>query len=319
MRSSAILSSLMASVVSADVQLVWQHAKASGQTALSAYDGSSLLAQSCSSFISDASHSIDFSDVDENGFGNFTVGADKYLVHSKAETSGGPICTKKYGADATVVECSGINWKPSAEAKIEKECHANDEADSALRSLTSTPSSMVKREAEPFAMVKREADPLFAPCRTVGRTIRVGDGDPHQNYFHKQLSEVMSCGSANSCSVSDSQSKSFTIGWTATANPAEWISGGFSVTLSWTTGNSYSCSGGAGESVCIWYKTAHTAYTVRNRQMDTCIPEEANDSDPFIIFSPNEANRGGGYYCVVGTCRAQGDGYWDYSGRAGGP
>ncbi|KAF5662963.1 hypothetical protein FHETE_7708 [Fusarium heterosporum] len=313
MRSSAILSGLMASAVSADVQLVWQHAKASGQTALSAYDGSSLVAQSCSSFISDASHNIDFSDVDENGFGNFTVGAEKYLVHSKAEYSGGPICTKKFGADATVVECSGINWKPSAEAKIEKECHAEDEANSALRSLTSIPSSMAKREA----------NPLVPPCSNVRETVLVGDGDPHQNYFHKQLSEVISCGSAQSCSVSENESKSFTIGWTASVTPVAWVNGGFSVSLSWTTGNAYSCSGGHGEDVCIWYKTAHTAYTVQNRERVTgpCATDGKwhFTSDPFVMFSPNEGNRGGGYYCVVGTCRAQGDAYWDYSGRAGGP
>jgi hypothetical protein len=57
-----------------------------------------------------------------------------------------------------------------------------------------------------------------------------------------------------------------------------------------------------------------------------------------IIKSPNNQNRGGvsvklvahrfmkyiliffqGYYCVVGTCRAKGDEYWDNTGRAGGP
>ncbi|KAF5974755.1 hypothetical protein FBULB1_7643 [Fusarium bulbicola] len=256
MRSVPVVLALAATAVSADVQIVWKHAKASSQTALSVYDGSTLLAQSCSSFISDAPSSIDFTDVDENGFGNFTVGANKYLVHSKAKYSGGPICTKKFSTEATVVF-----------------------------------------------------------------TDLDGSGDPDQNYFHKQLSEVVNCGTAQSCSVGNSQSVSYTIGWTATLTPVSWISGGFSVSESWNTGNTYTCTGSAGEDVCVWYNTAHTAYTVQNKERDSCAVGGGWDStgDPFVMYSPNESNRGGGYYRVIGTCRAQGDNYWDYSGRAGGP
>jgi hypothetical protein len=61
--------------------------------------------------------------------------------------------------------------------------------------------------------------------------------------------------------------------------------------------------------------------TVQNMQRDSCKVGGGwdTDGDPFVMFSPNANNRGGGYYCVIGTCRAQGDNYWDYSGRAGGP
>ncbi|KAF5660303.1 hypothetical protein FCIRC_12181 [Fusarium circinatum] len=314
MRSVPVALVLAATAVSADVQIVWKHAKASSQTALSVYDGSTLLAQSCSSFISDAPSSIDFTDVDENGFGNFTVGANKYLVHSKAKYSGGPICTKKFSAEATVVECSGLSWEPN-KAKVEDNCHDKDEAKGALRLLSS------KGSASGFA--KREANPINDPpaCSVLTRTSLVGDGDPHQNYFHKQLSEVVNCGTAQSCSVGNSQSVSYTIGWTATLTPVSWISGGFSVSESWNTGNTYTCTGSAGEDVCVWYNTAHTAYTVQNKERDSCAVGGGWDStgDPFVMYSPNESNRGGGYYCVIGTCRAQGDNYWDYSGRAGGP
>lgn len=44
-----------------------------------------------------------------------------------------------------------------------------------------------------------------------------------------------------------------------------------------------------------------------------------NYHDQVVYRSPNKNNRGGQYYCVVGTCRAQGDAYWDYNGRNGGP
>ncbi|KAL4893757.1 hypothetical protein BDV59DRAFT_207539 [Aspergillus ambiguus] len=141
-------------------------------------------------------------------------------------------------------------------------------------------------------------------------TRRVGDGNPHQNYWHKQLS---------SCSVGALQSKSYTIGWTASATAAQWITGGFAVQASWTTGLNYGCTGHAYETVCLWYNTAHTAYTVQSGLYNQCTGFSPNNGGNFVMFSPNQNNKGGGYYCVVGTCRSQGQNYWDKSGRPGGP
>lgn len=47
-------------------------------------------------------------------------------------------------------------------------------------------------------------------------------------------------------------SVSVTVGLTMTVDPTEWLSGGFSVQESWRTGNSYTCSGGADSTVCVW-------------------------------------------------------------------
>ncbi|KAL4731568.1 hypothetical protein ACLX1H_000541 [Fusarium chlamydosporum] len=235
MHSYILALALAASSVNAEKHIVWEHAKSSSQTSLSVYSDSNLLARTCSSFLP-GSQSIDFFDVDANGFGNFTIGAAKYLVHSVAEYSGGPVCTKKYNHEATV--------------------------------------------------------------------------------------EPISCGAAATCGVGESASYSYNIGWTASASAAGWISGGFSVTQSWITGKSYTCGGTTGDTVCIWYKTAHTAYTVHNVMRDSCQLGGGSEpnSDPLVMFSPSQDNRGGGgYYCVVRTCRAQGDSYWDYNGRAGGP
>jgi len=156
-----------ASAASASVDVVWKYAKAS-QTSLSVYDGTSLLAQSCSSFLSDGSTSIDFSNVDENGFGNFTVGHNRYLVHSKAKYSGGPICTKRFNHEATVVECSGINWEPSPKVKIDQNCHSK-EHETALRFLN-------PKNSKPLA--KREPSPINDPpsCSVLTMTSLVGDG-----------------------------------------------------------------------------------------------------------------------------------------------
>jgi hypothetical protein len=95
--------------------------------------------------------------------------------------------------------------------------------------------------------------------------------------------------------------------------------GGFDVSVSWTTGNNYGCDAGKGNTVCVWYNTAHTAYTVENGMLNDCTGFQSTGGS-LIMFSPNSNNAGCGYYCVSGAqyCRNQGAAYWDYSGRAGG-
>ncbi|RYO87094.1 hypothetical protein DL766_003550 [Monosporascus sp. MC13-8B] len=152
-------------------------------------------------------------------------------------------------------------------------------------------------------------------------TIREGDGNPYRNYWHQQLSENMNCGAAPGCSVGRQDSKSFTIGWAASATAMQWISGGFSVTMSWNTGHSYTCQGNRGDTVCVWYNAAHAAYTVRNAIQNTVYGGVRSVGGPYVMFSPNRNNVGGGYYCVIGAqyCRSEGQAYWNKKGRAGGP
>lgn len=138
----------------------------------------------------------------------------------------------------------------------------------------------------------------------------VGNGDPHQNYFHKQVTENINCGSAASCSVS--KLTSYTISYSVNAGGAVgFITGGFAVSESWTSGESYSCTGTPGEDLCVWVNIAHTAYTVK-------LPSDASTActnqpyGPLVMESPNTDNEGGGYYCVTGSaCRGLGQGYWE--------
>lgn len=135
---------------------------------------------------------------------------------------------------------------------------------------------------------------------------------------NNNIQETLSCGKAASCTLGGLQSESYTIEWNAGAD-IEWISGGFSVQKSWETGNNYECTGNQGDTICIWYKIAHTAYTVQDERVCNCWVPGSDYGDPIIIKSPNQKNSGGGFYCVVGSCRAKGDEWWDESGRAGGP
>lgn len=169
-------------------------------------------------------------------------------------------------------------------------------------------------------------------------TSKVGDGNPHQNYYHKQVSETMDCGGRPDCSVT--KSTSYTQGWIAgisvtgpkiplsgggeggkglsSIDVLSWITGGFDVIKTYTTGTSYTCPSDGVDTVCIWWNVAYTAYTVEATAPSWCgVPKVG----PYIMWSPNNNDGGGGPYCVRGAryCRAQGQGYWVDSGRAGGP
>ncbi|KAK7415579.1 hypothetical protein QQZ08_012295 [Neonectria magnoliae] len=128
-------------------------------------------------------------------------------------------------------------------------------------------------------------------------------------------------GSSPPCAAGCEQSESYTIGFSVSGDITSWLSGGFDPQKFWETGNSYTCYGAVGDTVCVWYNMAHTAYTVRSivTQQQPCSNSVETVSDPVVIKSPNSNNRGGGYYCAIGTCRAEGDAYWDDNGPAGGP
>lgn len=146
---------------------------------------------------------------------------------------------------------------------------------------------------------------------------RFGDGNPHQNYLNIQLTENINCGGGGKCSVS--HLSSHTIGFTASVaiTPQDWISAGFSVQDSYTTGNTYGCGALEGDVVCVWQSIAHTAYTVRTKNSGHC---GNGYGPPFVIKSPNKHDVGSTYYCVRGSaCRSNGAKYWNNNGRAGGP
>ena len=84
----------------------------------------------------------------------------------------------------------------------------------------------------------------------------------------------------------------------------------------WSEEEQHLCDGDPGDTVCVWYNMAYTAYTVQNGYQGDCLDVQV---DPYVMWSPNTNNAGGGYYCVVGTCRNINAEYWDYNGRAGGP
>ncbi|KAG8625786.1 hypothetical protein KVT40_006187 [Elsinoe batatas] len=136
-------------------------------------------------------------------------------------------------------------------------------------------------------LAKRQCEPW--PVQT---TVLHGDGNPHQNYFHQQRTSPVQC-SQNGCSATYTHGDSFTVGWSASFPIFKWIGGGFNVGMTWTTSEGTTCNGTPGEEVCVWYNTAHTAYTVENWTTDdVCMNKERMESLS-IVKSANAFNRGG--------------------------
>ncbi|CAP65758.1 uncharacterized protein PODANS_7_445 [Podospora anserina S mat+] len=159
-------------------------------------------------------------------------------------------------------------------------------------------------------------------CPPYRETRLVGDGNPHQNYYHVQMTSKGRCGDGD-CEISYETSETKTFSWTASASIAGWISGGFAVEKSHSFAENFNCVGKEGHdtNVCVWQMIAHTAYTVQNYIVYPCSNKAVRDGDPFILWSPNANNVGSEYYCVRNTCRAgKGDNWWDKSpSRPGGP
>ena len=260
-------------------------------------------------------------DEDQGFSGQINFAGKTYSLSNEAASNSSTSCYRLYNDNSVFIDCT----IPISSAAISKTFPINNDidcltskSDNSTFSLASSP--LIRYDNGKAAPDQAQNNTLVARkvssqgCTSYSTTQLSGDGNPHQNAWDSQLSETITCGQTAGCSVGSSNSKAYTVAFSATAKLAEWISGGFSVSQSWTTGNSYTCNGAAGDTVCIWYNTMHTAYTVHN--YFTMLGSFGCNNFPvtgpdFVLKSPNNNNAGGGYYCVVGTCRNQGDSYWE--------
>ena len=184
-----VLIAFAASALANEVSVTWRHELSSSKTALEIRGADkAVLAESCSSKIG----TLDFSDVDEQGGGYFTVGDKKYQVLSQPEN--GPVCTRIYNGDIAVVECTGVSYEvPEGAATSAEDCFSHEENKAAFRSLMSR-SDGVHSASAPS---KQPVMPSFhsrilgsrqTTCISNTDVTKVGNGDPHQNYLHKQIS-----------------------------------------------------------------------------------------------------------------------------------
>ncbi|THC95321.1 hypothetical protein EYZ11_005181 [Aspergillus tanneri] len=88
----------------------------------------------------------------------------------------------------------------------------------------------------------------------------IGDGDPHTDYLHRQLTQIINCKGgpgADGCSGSYNEGNSFA--YTVTGGAAvSFFNGGFSVSETWSESETYTCMGKEdADAVCIWYDMAY--------------------------------------------------------------
>ncbi|KAJ2972464.1 hypothetical protein NQ176_g7141 [Zarea fungicola] len=324
-----------------DVHVVLHAHKESSEASIEIFnkEHSALLLHSCASTLTSGpfkDHHIDFT-VDENGAGSLAVGSKQYTIHHDAAKSGGIECDRIVNDVETLISCLvplpyDIQLATKDNVSV-SDCFTQAPAPVVLhhvrRGLLGNLSFPPELSFPPHRNGEGEKPPTRSlsldrrqgQCWTSSSySVRVGDGNPHQNPLNIQLSEAMQCGQA-SCSAGASNAVSFDIGFSASATLFSWLSGGFSVGRSISTGNSYTCTGNPGDYFAIWKSQAQTAYTVQNYESGNCNQDIRAVGDPLIIWSPNNDNRGGFYYCVYGQnyVRSRGDRWLDTTGRAGGP
>ncbi|TDZ74410.1 hypothetical protein CTRI78_v000745 [Colletotrichum trifolii] len=323
-----------AGAIAANIQVTLHFLKGDyPEPSITAYnnDRSEVVGHSCATSLALGSSSIAFT-VDQNGAGNITVNEEEFKVLDDPEISGGVACGRIHNDAETVVNCELTvpatanllppNRRNLPECKSVKRAATGEESgleailDGFLRGPEYLPSE------QPLELSENSTAVAPRQCGIQQRdAYLIGNGNPHQNPLNIQLSEPMQCGGRDGCEVNWATSRSFSIGWSASATAWQWLNGGFAVEMSIETGNSYTCPGNANDYFALWKSQAQTAYTVRNRLRTSCGPIQDSGGN-YVMWSPNSNNRGGYYYCVYGRqyVRYLGDRWLDTSpNRPGGP
>jgi len=178
-----------ASALAAEVFVTWRHEIPSGSTSLTIQSANkTVLAETCGSTIG----SLSFADVDAHGGGHLTAGDAKFEIKSQPE-AGGPVCTRIYNGDIAVVECTGLDLDvPAGAATSAADCFKHEHTKAAFRSLMTRSDDV----ADATAHVDEPEMPAFhsriqgrqTTCISNTDVVVQGDGNPHQNYLHKQIS-----------------------------------------------------------------------------------------------------------------------------------
>ncbi|KAH7127871.1 hypothetical protein B0J13DRAFT_453966 [Dactylonectria estremocensis] len=139
--------------------------------------------------------------------------------------------------------------------------------------------------------------------------------DPHQLYFFQQMTSNHQCGTEG-CEISKSDVQGQTVSVHADVSAGGWISAGFEVSQYEESGEVQTCYGEAGDTICVFWRTANTIYTA-NIQSNVCC--RAGDKSPIVITSPNKNEVGSGSICGRNEqCHTKGHSYWNNMERQNG-
>ncbi|KAI1172802.1 hypothetical protein F4777DRAFT_581564 [Nemania sp. FL0916] len=163
----------------------------------------------------------------------------------------------------------------------------------------------------------------FGPPPVIHPTKLVGDGNPHQWYKYKQVTGNVDCGDGD-CSSATSKTTTYSLNWGASLKGKNsWAGFDFGVSISESTGQVETCSGGKGDTVCVYWRQAYTAYSVQDYKVGTD-GNLVKDGDRYTMWSPNKDEVGSGHVCGRNDrCKQTGNEFWgstkDTKAPPGGP
>ncbi|KAM7199937.1 hypothetical protein V8F33_004111 [Rhypophila sp. PSN 637] len=321
-----------------DVQLTFQLSKLTQEAALEVWnkDETELLGQSCTNSIDSGAFKdtpIAFT-VNERGAGEMAVGTTIYKTYGN-ESSNAVSCGRVTNSAEIIIKCQLTLPAPLALAPVRKRdltnCFPNGavELHRVMKRLTSEPTLPHVQLPPPTVETQTafnttelegtsDLEKRQRVCEITSKeTYCIEDGNPHQNPKHIQVSVSQKC-SERACTVGFGEGRSIAVSWTAGLSIGGWISGGFAVEQTHHTGTYSECNGEPWDWMAVWKAVAQAAYTVETKVTNRCAPD--GYSGHYVMWSPNQYNRGGYFYCVYGEryVRAIGDSWLEH-GRPGGP
>ncbi|KAI1378819.1 hypothetical protein F4677DRAFT_443305 [Hypoxylon crocopeplum] len=155
-------------------------------------------------------------------------------------------------------------------------------------------------------------------CTTSGGLRRYTDGNPVATHLFKQVTTKVKCPG----NTEHDSSTSFEIGFSADVSGAGWVTAGFSVSESWTTGEAqqFDCGhtgdkedppldNGDAVFVCAWAAIGFTEYTVHECTYNSCEEPPTTCQKPYRMRAPNADGKGSSFY-RSGTCYEKGHEIW---------
>ncbi|KAM0326761.1 hypothetical protein ACHAQA_006635 [Verticillium albo-atrum] len=140
--------------------------------------------------------------------------------------------------------------------------------------------------------------------------------DPHQVYFFEQMTKPHNCAGNPGCEISKSEVEGITVSLSASVSGAGWITAGFEVSEYEESGEVQTCYGDPGDTICVFWRTANTMYTVNSQSNQCC---RAGPKSPKIITSPNAGGIGSSSICGRNEqCKDKGYSYWNNMERQNG-
>ncbi|KAM0632912.1 hypothetical protein ACHAPW_004247 [Verticillium nonalfalfae] len=130
------------------------------------------------------------------------------------------------------------------------------------------------------------------------------------------MTKPHSCAGNPGCEISKSEVEGNVVSFGASISGAGWISAGLEVSQYEESGEVQTCYGDPDDTICVFWRTASTMYTVNHQSNRCCLP---GPYAPVVITSPNAGGVGSASICGRNEqCKDKGYSYWNNMERQNG-